>query len=61
MHPKSRMNIAELGKCKVKDRKSSRDFTKGFNLNRRLHEIDITIWQSIFHAISAVFHKNNQS
>jgi hypothetical protein len=29
-------------------------------LNRRLHEIDISIWQSIFHAISAVFHKNNQ-
>jgi hypothetical protein len=25
-------------------------------LNRRLHEIDISIWQSIFHAISEVFH-----
>lgn len=30
-------------------------------LNRRLHEIDISIWQSIFHAISQVFHKNNRS
>lgn len=30
-------------------------------LNRRLHKIDISIWQSIFHAISEVFHKNNQS
>ena len=30
-------------------------------LNRRLHEIDLCVWQSIFHAISEVFHKNNQS
>lgn len=30
-------------------------------LNRRLHEIDISIWQSIFHAISEVFRKNNDS
>lgn len=30
-------------------------------LNRRLHEIDISIWQSIFHAISEVFLKNNKS
>jgi hypothetical protein len=30
-------------------------------LNRRLHEIDVSIWQSIFHAISKVFCKNNES
>jgi IS5 family transposase len=30
-------------------------------LNRRLHEIDISIWQSIFQAISAVFCKKNKS
>lgn len=30
-------------------------------LNRRLQEIDISIWQSIFHAISEVFSKNNES
>jgi len=30
-------------------------------LNRRLHEIDISTWQSIFHAISEVFRKNNDS
>ena len=30
-------------------------------LNRRLHEIDISVWQSIFHAIREVFHKDNQS
>ena len=30
-------------------------------LNRCLHEIDISIWQSIFHAVSQVFHRNNQS
>lgn len=30
-------------------------------LNRRLHEIDISVWQSIFHAISKVFCKNNES
>ena len=30
-------------------------------LNRRLHEIDISIWQSIFHALSEIFCKNNKS
>jgi hypothetical protein len=30
-------------------------------LNRRLHEIDISVWQAIFHAISEVFCKNNDS
>jgi hypothetical protein len=30
-------------------------------LNRRLHEIDISIWQSIFHAIREVFKENNQN
>ena len=30
-------------------------------LNRRLHEIDISIWQSIFHALSEIFRKNNTS
>lgn len=30
-------------------------------LNRRLHEIDLSILQSIFHAISEVFCKNNDS
>lgn len=30
-------------------------------LNRRLHEIDISIWQSIFHALSEIFRKNNKS
>lgn len=30
-------------------------------LNRRLHEIDISIWQSIFHAISKVFCKNSDT
>ena len=30
-------------------------------LNRRLHEIDISLWQSIFHAISQVFIKDNKS
>lgn len=30
-------------------------------LNRRLHEIDISVWQFIFYAISEMFHKNNQS
>jgi hypothetical protein len=29
-------------------------------LNRRLHEIDISIWQSIFQAISAVFCKKTR-
>jgi len=29
--------------------------------NRRLHEIDISIWQSIFHAIREVFCKNSNS
>ena len=30
-------------------------------LNRRLHEIDISIWQSIFHAISEIFCNNSES
>lgn len=30
-------------------------------LNRRLHEIDISIWQSIFHVITKVFCKNSDS
>lgn len=30
-------------------------------LNRRLHQIDISIWQSIFHAISEVFRRNNEN
>lgn len=30
-------------------------------LTRRLHEIDISIWQSIFYAVSQVFHNNNGS
>jgi IS5 family transposase len=30
-------------------------------LNRRLHEMDVSIWQSIFHAISKVFSQNNES
>lgn len=30
-------------------------------LNRRLHEMDISIWQSIFHAICEVFQKSNKS
>ncbi len=29
-------------------------------LNRRLHEIDISIWQSIFHALCEIFRKNNK-
>lgn len=29
-------------------------------LNRRIHAMDVSIWQSVFHAISLVFSKNNQ-
>jgi Transposase DDE domain len=30
-------------------------------LNRRLHEIDLSIWQGIFHAMSQLFMKNDES
>jgi hypothetical protein len=30
-------------------------------LNRRLHDVDVSIWQSIFYAISSVFHENNKN
>ena len=30
-------------------------------LNRRLHEIDLSVWQAIFHAISKIFNKSNKS
>jgi Transposase DDE domain len=29
-------------------------------LNRRLHAIDVSLWQSVFYAMSLVFSKNNQ-